>query len=97
MDSTTSIFVIARDPRQPSPPIAVARRQAGELPATVELSNANAMIPGRLLSQFSEIEIVVRASLAGQPVAQAGDWFGQQTIDTRNTTSVNISVDQQVE
>ncbi|MEQ8206972.1 MAG: hypothetical protein RIA65_12405, partial [Woeseia sp.] len=92
----TSVFVIARDPQQPSPPIAAARRQLSELPATVTLSNADAMIPGRLLSQFQQLEIVVRASQSGEPIAQSGDWFGQASIDTAAGTSVEITIDSQV-
>ncbi len=92
----TSVFIIARDPKQPSPPIAAARRQLSELPATVTLSNADAMIPGRLLSQFQRVEVVVRASLSGEPIAQAGDWFGQAAVDTAASTAVDITIDSQV-
>ncbi len=97
VSADTSIFVIARDPQQPSPPIAVARRQAGELPAMVILTDADAMIPGRLLSQFAELEIVVRASLSGQPIAQSGDWYGQRIVQVSEATSINIQIDQQVD
>lgn len=93
---TTTVFVIARDPEQPSPPVAAVRRQAGELPATVTLSNADAMIPGRLLSQFEELEIVVRASLSGQPVASSGDWYGSARVRTDEDSTVSIVIDQQV-
>ncbi|MCB1845117.1 MAG: hypothetical protein KDI09_19280, partial [Halioglobus sp.] len=93
----TTVFVIARDPAQPAPPVAAARRKAGELPVTVTLSNSDAMIPGRLLSQFKKLEILVRASLDGQPVPQAGDWYGQTVIDTDETTSVDITIDRQVQ
>jgi cytochrome c-type biogenesis protein CcmH len=96
LEPDTSVFIIARDPQQPSPPIAAARRQLAELPATVSLSDADAMIPGRLLSQFPRLEVVVRASLSGEPIAQPGDWFGAATIETSVTTSVDITIDGQV-
>lgn len=97
LSADTSVFVIARDPAQPSPPIAAVRRQAGELPASVTLSNADSMIPGRLLSQFDELEIVVRASLSGQPVESSGDWYGTAQVDRRSTNTVDVVINRQVE
>lgn len=96
LDASTTVFVIARDPAQPMPPVAVARRQWQELPATVTLSDADAMLPGRPLSAFQRLEIVVRASASGQPTAQPGDWFGEATVDRTSETSVAITVDRQV-
>lgn len=81
LSSDATVFIIARDPSQPSPPVAVTRRRLSELPATVELSDRDAMIPGRLLSGFSSIEVLARVSVSGAPVAQPGDWFDSTVID----------------
>ena len=91
-----TVFVIARDPAQPSPPIAVARRRANELPISVTMTDSDAMIPGRVLSGFKQIEIITRVSASGQPIAQTGDWFGSSQIDTENTRDLSIVIDQQV-
>lgn len=91
-----TVFVIARDPAQPSPPIAAVRRQLSELPATVSISDSDAMIPGRVLSGFQNLEIVARVSMSGQPIAASGDWFGQQVINLTSETSIDITIDQQV-
>ena len=93
-DST--VFVIARDPAQPSPPIAAVRRQAGELPTNVPIGDSDAMIPGRVPSGFAQLEIIARVSMSGQPIAQTGDWFGQQTISTAESSEISIIIDQQV-
>ena len=93
-DST--VFIIARDPAQPSPPIAAVRRRAAELPAYVPIGDADAMIPGRVPSGFAQLEIVARVSMSGQPIAQSGDWFGQQTISTSEANEVSIIIDEQV-
>jgi len=90
------VFVIARDPAAPAPPIAAVRRVVGDLPAQIELTDANAMIPGRTLTSFENIEIVARVSLSGQPVAQPGDWFGSEQIRTSDTRSASIVIDQRV-
>lgn len=91
-----TVYIIARDPNQPAPPLAAVRRRVSELPAAVSISDADAMIAGRVPSGFAQLEIIARVSLTGQPVAQPGDWFGQQIIDTAATETVRIIIDQQV-
>ncbi len=86
--SDITVFVIARDPAQPSPPIAVARRQLAEFPSQVVLTDRDAMIPGRPLSAFANVEIIARVSLSGAPMEQAGDWFGSIVVE-RNASQVN--------
>lgn len=91
------VFVIARDPAQPSPPIAVTRRTLSELPAVVEMGDREAMIPGRLLSAFTEFELVARVSLSGEPTARAGDWFGSIIVRPGDNNNVSISISEQVQ
>jgi cytochrome c-type biogenesis protein CcmH len=91
-----TVFVIVRDPARPSPPIAAVRRKASELPAEVVIGDADAMIPGRVPSGFAQLEIVARVSLSGEPIAQSGDWFGQQTVSTGKSAEVTIVIDRQV-
>lgn len=97
LDPATSVFVIARDPDSPGPPIAVERRQFGELPTRVTLSDADAMLPGRELSGFGRVEIVARASTSGQPTAQPGDWFGSRLVDVAGGGNIAITLDRQVQ
>ena len=91
-----TVFIIARDPAQPSPPIAAVRRKVSELPLVVPLGDSDAMIPGRVPSAFAQLEIVARVSLSGQPVAQPGDWFGSEVITTAEKQESSIVIDQQV-
>lgn len=93
-DST--VFIIARDPAQPSPPIAALRRRADELPAYVAIGDSDAMVAGRVPSGFAQLEIVARVSMSGQPMAQSGDWFGQQTISTVDSKEISVIIDKQV-
>lgn len=90
------VFIIARDPNAPSPPIAVARRMLSELPAVVSLSDAQSMVAGRDLSAFAEIELLARVSLSGGPAAQSGDWFGSMIVRPAEKNSVFLTIDQQV-
>jgi cytochrome c-type biogenesis protein CcmH len=91
-----SVFLIARDPGQPSPPIAAVRRKASELPAEITVSDSDAMIPGRVPSGFAELEIVARVSMSGDPIARSGDWFGVKRVTRDETDAVHIRIDQQV-
>lgn len=96
LPAEASVFVVARDPAQPSPPIAVTRRVLSELPVTVRLSDADSMIPGRTLSAFSEVELIARVSVSGQPMAQSGDWFASVTMQPSAGNTVTLLIDQQV-
>lgn len=92
-----TVFVIARDPAQPMPPIAAARRMLSELPALVELGDRESMVPGRDLSMFSEFELVARVSLTGQPMAASGDWFGTVIVDPSSDNDVELSIQTEVQ
>ena len=96
LPADATVFIIARDPAQPSPPIAVTRRALSELPDVVGLGDSDSMIPGRTLSAFAEVELIARVSLSGQPVAQSGDWFGSQIVKPAENNSVTLSIAEQV-
>lgn len=96
MTSDAFVFVIARDPAVPVPPIAVSRISLSELPTIVSLTDSNSMVAGRELSAFSEIELLARVSLSGGPAAASGDWFGSMLVRPAQTPSVSLTIDQQV-
>lgn len=96
ISADANVFVIARDPAQPSPPIAVDRLRLSELPAVVSLGDAQSMVAGRSLSGFEEFELLARVSLSGSPAATAGDWFGSLIVRPADSDSVFLTIDQQV-
>lgn len=91
-----NVFVIARDPTAPTPPIAVSRHRLSELPATISLTDAQSMVAGRDLSGFAEIELLARVSLSGSPAAASGDWFGSMIVRPAENDSVFLTINQQV-
>ena len=91
------VFVIARDPAQPSPPIAVQRRVLSELPTDITLTDRDSMVPGRNISGFPEIEIVARVSTTGQPFQQPGDWFGSSVVELNGGAVLDILINEQVQ
>jgi cytochrome c-type biogenesis protein CcmH len=92
-----AIFIIARDPAQPSPPIAVARRSLSELPLAVELGDRESMIPGRNLSAFAEFEMIARVSVSGTPAAQSGDWFASSIVRPAENREIQLTISEQVQ
>ncbi|RMU58672.1 Cytochrome c-type bioproteinsis protein CcmI, apo-cytochrome chaperone [Pseudomonas syringae pv. syringae] len=70
-----SVFVFARAINGPAAPLAVKRITVADLPADVELSDADAMMPQLNLSNFAQVQLVVRVSRTGQPTT--GEWVGR--------------------
>jgi len=95
LPAEATVYVIARDPAQPSPPIAVTPRRLSQLPMVVALSDSDAMGAGRPLSAFTEFEIVVRVSISGSPMAQSGDWSGSVLVNTDDSRSIDLIIDQE--
>ena len=54
-------------------PLAVRALSFAELPAVIQLSDADAMQPGRTLSRFDEVAVLARLSRSGSPISQPGD------------------------
>ena len=71
------LFVAAREPGIPGPPIAATRISSDQLPAMVVLSDANSMIAGRDLSSVNDVEIVARIAFGGTAVTSSGDLIGR--------------------
>ncbi|MEE4632646.1 c-type cytochrome biogenesis protein CcmI [Pseudomonas alliivorans] len=70
-----SVFIFVRAIDGPPAPLAVKRITVAELPAEVELSDADAMMPQLKLSNFPQVQLVARVSRAGQPIR--GEWVGR--------------------
>lgn len=71
-DSDT-VFVIAKAMKGPPAPLAVRKLAVGDLPSTLSLSRAHAMIEGMTIDDFEEIEIQARVSRNATTQAAPGD------------------------
>lgn len=71
----TPVFVYAKAAAGPPMPLAVVRRTLADLPLTVTLTDAQAMMPTMKLSAFEEVIVGARISKSGDPIAQSGDLF----------------------
>nr|WP_315438023.1 c-type cytochrome biogenesis protein CcmI [uncultured Pseudomonas sp.] len=80
-----SVFIFARAISGPPAPLAAKRLTVADLPVTVELGDADAMMPQLKLSNFPEVQLVARISRAGQPTA--GEWVGRSGPLASSTTA----------
>ena len=68
------LFIVARIPGQPGPPLAAKRVDSARFPLEVGLSDADAMLPGATISDQAELAITARLSAGGQTTRGAGDY-----------------------
>jgi cytochrome c-type biogenesis protein CcmH len=87
------LFIFVRDPANPGPPLAVVRRLASELPLSVRISDADLMRPdGPRLSALKSAALVARVANGGNPVAQAGDLYGEASWKGAEDSARSISI-----
>lgn len=95
-NANSVVWIIARDPAQPNPPVAVVRRSVADLPTRISLSDSNAMMASRPLSALRQFEVVARVSPAGARQAVSGDWFGTTLVIPTEKSEISVTIDQQV-
>jgi cytochrome c-type biogenesis protein CcmH len=87
------LFVSARQPGIPGPPLAAVRLTSDQLPTTVVLSDANSMMEGRNLSSVDDVEVVARVAFGGTAVTAAGDLIGTVQQKKGGAEDVAIVID----
>ncbi|RVU83372.1 c-type cytochrome biogenesis protein CcmI [Leucothrix sargassi] len=73
-----SVFLYAKAQSGPPMPLAAKRLQVKNLPITVVLDDAMAMMPQFTLSSFSPLIVGARVSKTGDAISQDGDLFVEQ-------------------
>ncbi len=88
----TVVFVAAREPGIPGPPLAATRLTTEQLPTTIVLSDADAMIEGRNLSSVGDVEVVARVAFGGSPMAASGDLIGTSLQKKGGPTDLAVTI-----
>lgn len=88
----TALFVSAREPGIPGPPLAAVRLTTDALPTTVVLSDSQAMIEGRNLSSVDDVQIVARVSFGGTAVTTSGDLVGESMHKKGDAGDLNLVI-----
>ncbi|MGD8340274.1 MAG: hypothetical protein PVH89_05795 [Gammaproteobacteria bacterium] len=89
------LFVIARSSDSPAP-IAVAPYPLSSLPGHFSLSDADAMIAGRSLSQYPEVTVVARISGSGEALEKSGDAYAEATVEPGAAETVSLVINRVV-
>jgi cytochrome c-type biogenesis protein CcmH len=86
------LFVSAREPGIPGPPLAAVRITTDQLPASVVLSDANSMIEGRNLSSVNDVEVVARVAFGGTPMVSSGDLIGSSVQKKGGSEDLDVVI-----
>lgn len=87
-----TVFVFARAVNGPPLPLAVKRLSVADLPATLTLSDADAMQPALKLSAFEQVQLGARISRSGQPTR--GEWLGRGATIARDSAALqHLTID----
>jgi cytochrome c-type biogenesis protein CcmH len=87
------LFVFARDPGAPGPPLAAKRLTSAAIGTQIHLSAADSMIPGRVLAAGRQVSITARVSFSGQPLPSPGDLYGELTYDVGHDGVRDLVID----
>ena len=96
VSASAPLFVFVRDASKGCPPLAVIRRAASELPVTLQISDADLMIPGRSLANIERATVVARVANGGDPIAKPGDVYGEASWSRADQQPLAIVIDQVV-
>jgi cytochrome c-type biogenesis protein CcmH len=88
-----ALFVSARQPGIPGPPLAALRMMTDRWPVSLQLSDANAMIAGHNLSSVDEVEVTARVAFGGTAMTTAGDLVGRALRRRDDNGPLDIRID----
>lgn len=95
-DASDTVFIYAQAENSKMP-LAIVRKTVQELPTTVVLNDALAMMPENKLSNFKTVKLLARVSKSGNPMPQLGDLLGtlekiSVTDKTPHTLIINTTI-----
>lgn len=86
------VFVYAKAASGPPMPLAAKRLTVSDLPASLTLSDNDAVMPQMNLSRFDKIKIGARVSKTGDPVAKPGDLYDETGAITRSSINDTVEI-----
>jgi cytochrome c-type biogenesis protein CcmH len=87
------LYVIARNPNAPRPPLGVHRVDNPQFPVQVVMTDANSMMKELPVSSVDELQLLARLSLSGNPVAGDQDPESESVmIKTDNVDVITLEL-----
>lgn len=91
-----TLFVVAKAPDGKGPPLAVWRRQGKDFPVAFVLDDNAAIMPGRTISQYSEVLLSAKVSKSGVAESANGDLLAPPTKVRVGSTAVTLELSELV-
>ena len=93
LPGSATLFLIARDPAAPNPPLGAMRIPNPIFPISLQLTDANSMMPQRPISGPDQIEVSARLSMSGNVIPSSTDPRSQpQLVDPHSATSIDLQL-----
>ncbi len=90
-----TLFIFAKAMQGPPMPLAAVKKTVADLPITVSLSDAMAMMPQMKLSSFEQVKISAVISKSGQPGTQPGDLFAEKSpVNVKAQEKIKLIINQ---
>jgi cytochrome c-type biogenesis protein CcmH len=75
------------------PPLAAKRMQVRDLPAAIQLSDRDAVVPGRKISAYDAVTVIARVAKGGTPAPRSGDLEGRQDWNKADGKPLALVID----
>jgi cytochrome c-type biogenesis protein CcmH len=87
-----TVFIYAKALTGRPMPLAIVRKKVSDLPLTITLDDAMAMMPTMKLSNFKAVKVMARISKSGTAMQQKGDFIGELELSalTENQSVVIV-------
>ncbi|MGE5471741.1 MAG: tetratricopeptide repeat protein [Bacteroidota bacterium] len=90
-----TVFVFAKTPEGSGPPLAVKRFKGADLPLQFQLDDSAAVMPGRSISQFADVQVSAKVSRGGDAMPQKGDIFGAAVSAKPGSRNLTLELNQE--
>ncbi len=92
-----TVFIYAQAITGPKMPLAIIQKRVSDLPLSVTLTDAEAMLPAMKLSQFNQVRLLARITKTGSAMPVAGDLLGTvESADTAKQQKYQIVINDSV-